>query len=170
MYIYIYTYISADPTKSACSKTLAFLISHILYLILTFIQSHNLLLSYLVSCILKFRGNLKGGIISAPPNPSKLRFWLLKHTYILTHLLYLLTILMRFIPYTRPQTQILSGAIWSYLELSGAIWRYLELPGATWSYLELPGAAWRELYHKLVCTHKCLSGAIWSYLQISGAV
>ena len=80
------------------------------------------------------------------------------HTYLLSYLLYLLTIIMGLIPYARLYTQMpviyleLSGAIWSYLDLSAAIWNlelskaiwsYVELSELIWSYLELPGTIWR---------------------------
>ena len=102
----------------------------------------NHLLSYLVSHI--WGGSLRGGTVVPPPDRAKFRFKLLCHTYLLTlptYLLYLLILLMGFIPYARLHTQM---RIWSCLELSRAIWRYLELSKTILSYLKLAGAIYQE--------------------------
>ena len=130
-------------------------VSYISYLIITFSQSHNFLLSYIVSY---GRGEFEGGGL-----PHR-QIWLNSalSNNILTILTYLLTYLFTYGIHTvcsfvhTHTTLEISGDIWSYLELSGDILSYLALPEATWS--------------RAIWSYVELSGTIWNYLERSGDI
>ena len=110
---------SAGLRSSASQSSLALLISHTSYLILTFSQSHTLLLAYLVSY--SWGRSLRGGLlIRSRQNPRCMLIYL--RTYYLLFLLIYYTCWIH--------TICLSGAMWSYLEIPEAIWCFLELYGA----------------------------------------
>ena len=130
--LHVMQYWEESFTGSACWNTLALLICHIWYLILTFSQSRTL-----ISCILYLGGVWGGHLLSPQPDQSKVVLKLLMQ-YLLTDLLYY-TYLLDSYHMLVCTHKCMSGAIWSYLELSEAFWSYVELSRARWRFLELSG-------------------------------